>query len=202
MERRSCYWVHWTVWPGQWGRLQSGPEQSLQEASCCHGFRFLPNVQFTIAEGLSVSRKGLKLSLWWEGERGFRKICAGGFPAGDIHNGKWCHVVENAEKFFKQQKNRALAENQKEIGGVKRCLCIYVHACLQCISGLLVSRRVVRGKYTFTQSVTVAAVWNGQKWMNCVLPLLTSSFSLLYCRLLQQKCGSVKKLTLNKARCT
>lgn len=124
-EKKLCNWVHWTVWPGQWGCLQSGPEQSLQEASCCHGFRFLPNVQFTIAAGLSVSRKGLKMSLWWEGEKGFSKICAGCFPAGDIHNSKWCHIVENAEKFFKQQKTRVLAENQKELGGVK--MCVYVH---------------------------------------------------------------------------
>lgn len=54
----------------------------------------------------------------------------------------------------------------------------------------------------FTQSVIAAAVWNRQKWMKCVQPLLPSSFSLEYCSLLQQKCDWVKKLTLNKARCT
>lgn len=86
-EEKLCYWVHWTVWPGQWVCLQSGPEQSLQAASCCHGFRFLPNVQFTIAEGLSVGRKGLKLGLCSDEETGFTKIYAGCFPAGDIHNG-------------------------------------------------------------------------------------------------------------------
>lgn len=138
-DEKLRYWVHWTVWPRQWGRLRSGPEQSLQEASCCHGFRFLPNVQFTIAEGLSVSRKGLKLSLWWDGERGFRTICAGCFPAGDIHNGKWCHVVENAEKFFKQKKNRGVAEKTERERCCENvlyiCVCVhkYAHACMSIV---------------------------------------------------------------------
>lgn len=170
-REKLCYWVHWTVWPGQWGRLQSSPEQSLEEASCCHGFRFLPNAQFTIAGGLSVSRKGLKPSLWWDRERGFRKICAGCFPAGDMHNGKWCQVVDNAEKFFKWQKTRALAENQKEIGVVK--MCVYIRACMFTIYFWLASfQESKRQKHFYTVSDCGSSV----KWAEMDELCLASAF--------------------------
>lgn len=174
-EEELCYWVHWGVWPGQWGHLWSGPEQHLQEASCCHGFRFLPNAQFTTAEGLCVSRKGLKLSLWWGGERGLRTVCAGCFPAGDIHNGKWCHIGENAEKFFKQQKNRALAKNQKEIGVVK--MCVYIHAWMFIIYFCLASfQESGKGQKHF---YTVSDCGSSMRWAEMdELCLASASFKL------------------------
>lgn len=74
--------------------------------------------------------------------------------------------MENAEKFFKEKKNRGVAEKQKEIGVVKMyyiymCVCACVCACMHVyiyISGFLFSRKVVRSNNMFTQSATVAAV--------------------------------------------